>query len=99
MNTYSCSDGTRVTQSQIDSRVRKAKGEVIKSQFDQYGYNFCEECGHNGSGTRLDCSHDYSVGKSKSEGKTEQSWNIKNIIIRCRKCHQEKDGLGLKLKL
>lgn len=68
-------------------RLKKA----LEKQFDNYGYNFCEDCGHNGSGTRLDCSHDISVKKAKEEGKTEQCWNVGNIVIRCRICHQIKD--------
>lgn len=72
MNTYRCSSGERVTQSQIDSRVRKAKAKALELQHNEHSYNFCEECGRNGNGTRLDCSHDYSVGQSKKDGKTEQ---------------------------
>lgn len=96
MNTYYCSDGEKVTQIQIDYRVKKAKSEVLEKQRQEHDYNFCEDCGKNASGTRLDCSHDYPVGKAKADGKTEQSWNVDNITIRCRKCHQKKDKLDLK---
>lgn len=96
MNTYSTSDGERFTQSQIDAKIRKAKEEALQNQQNNYGYNFCEQCGHNGSGTRLDCSHDISVKRCKEEGRTEQAWNVKNIIIRCRSCHQKHDGLDIR---
>lgn len=96
MNTYRTSSGERVTQSQIDLRTRKAKAQALENQFHEHGYNLCEDCGKNSSGTRLDCSHDYPVGRAKAEGKTEQCWNVKNIIIRCRECHKAKDGLDLK---
>ena len=95
MNTYRCSDGERVKQSVVDYRTSKAKEQVLQNQLYEYGYNFCEECGHNGSKFPLDCSHDYSVGQAKKDGKTEQAWNIKNIVIRCRDCHQKHDKLDL----
>ena len=94
-NTYQCSSGERYTQSQVETRIRTAKAKVLENQLDEYGYNFCEQCGRNASGTRLDCSHDISVKRAKEEGKTEQCWNIKNIVIRCRTCHQKHDGLNL----
>lgn len=96
MNTYSTSTGERFTQSQIDRKITEAKAKVLEKQFDEHGYNFCEDCGHNGSGTRLDCSHDISVKRCKEEGRTEQAWNTGNIVIRCRTCHQKLDGLDLR---
>ena len=96
MNTYKTSSGERFTQSQVDARIRKAKAKALENQFNDHGYNFCEECGSNGSNGRLDCSHDYAVKKAKEDGKTEQCWNVKNIVIRCRSCHQKKDGLDLR---
>lgn len=95
-NTYKTSSGERVTQSQIDALIRVAKQKSLQQQLDDHGYNFCEQCGRNGSGTRLDCSHDYPVGKAKADGKTEKCWDVKNIVIRCRGCHQKRDGLDLK---
>lgn len=92
MNTYSASDGTRYTQSQIDRKITQAKAIALEKQFDEHRYNFCEDCGAS-SGTYLDCSHDISVKKAKENGKTEQCWNVGNIVIRCRKCHQEHDKL------
>ena len=92
MNTYSTSDGERFTESQIKAKIREAKAKALQKQIDEYGYNFCEEgqCGKNANGTYLDCSHDYSVGQSKKDGKVEQSWNVKNIVIRCRKLPSKK---------
>lgn len=95
MNTYSTSSGQRVTQSQIDRNITKAKAAVLQNQIDQYGYNFCVDCKRNASGTRLDCSHDISVKEAKECGKAELSWDVENIKIRCRKCHQELDKLNL----
>lgn len=95
MNTYRCSNGERVTQSQIDRKIREAKAEKLRLQFEEYSYNFCEECGSNGNGTRLDNSHDISVKKAKEEGRTEICWKVGNLTVLCRSCHQEKDKLNL----
>lgn len=95
MNTYSTSTGERLTQSQIDANIRKAKAKALENQYDQYGYNFCEQCGKNAVGTYLDCSHDISVKRCKEEGRSEQAWNVKNIVIRCRTCHQKHDKLNV----
>ena len=96
MNTYSTSTGERFSQSQIERRITDAKAKALQNQIDEFGYNFCEQCGKNGSSTRLDCSHEISVKRAKEEGKTEQCWNVKNIVIRCRGCHQKHDKLDSK---
>lgn len=97
MNHYFTSEGERVSQSTVDYRIKKAKAEALKNQHDEHGYNFCESCGVNANHSgKLDCSHDISVKKAKESGKTEQCWNVGNITILCRKCHQNKDGLDLK---
>lgn len=92
MNTYQCSDGSRLKQSVIDRLITKAKKQKVESQFDDHGYNFCEECGIS-SGTYLDCSHNVSVKKAKEQGKTELCFDVNNITMLCRKCHQIKDKL------
>lgn len=95
MNTYQTSSGERFSQSQIERKITEAKAKTLEKQIDDFGYNFCEQCGKNASGTRLDCSHDISVKRAKEEGRTEECWNVKNIIIRCRSCHQKHDKLDL----
>ncbi|MDI6034011.1 HNH endonuclease signature motif containing protein [Flavobacterium sp. LB2P84] len=93
-NTYRTSSGEKFTTAQVESRMRIAKATALEKQFDAHDYNFCEECGRNASNTRLDCSHDISVKKAKENGQTEQCWNVGNITILCRECHQEKDKLN-----
>jgi len=93
MNTYSTDNGERFTTSQIESKVRKAKEEKINGFIDEHGYVFCEECGVNSSNTRIDCSHDISVKKAKETGQSQQCYNVKNITLLCRRCHQLKDKL------
>ena len=90
MNSYRTSDGSRLKQSVIDSLILKAKEQKLKEQFNNDGYNHCEDCGIS-SGTYLDCSHDISVKKAKETGRTELAFDVDNITIRCRKCHQKHD--------
>lgn len=99
MNTYSTSTGERVRQSVIDDRIRKAKISVLHEQIMDVGHNYCENCHSNGSGSRLDCSHNVSIKKAKESGRTELCWDENNIEILCRTCHQKKDKLNLKFNL
>lgn len=94
-NKYSCSSGEKFTTAQIEAKIRIAKAAALEKQHDEFDYNFCEQCGRNASGTRLDCSHDISVKKAKENGQSEQCWNVGNITILCRECHQIKDGLNI----
>lgn len=97
MNTYQTSCGTRLKKSVIDSLIRKAKAAKLRQQFEQYGYNFCEHKKKDGSvclrsgGVRLDCSHDISVNEAQNSGRVELAFDVDNITIRCRECHQEYD--------
>ncbi len=90
MNYYKTSKGQRVGKSTIDGRVRSAKKQKLDKMYNNYGYYFCEDCKAS-AGVYLDCSHDISVDKCQKEGKTELAWDIDNITIRCRKCHQKHD--------
>lgn len=98
MNTYKTSTGERVTQSEIDAKTKEAKRKALQKQFDENGYNFCEDCKRNINGNRLDCSHEIPMDKAKKNGQTEKCWDVNNIIIRCRSCHEKKDGLNLQFK-
>lgn len=94
MNTYKCSDGTRVTQDQINRYMRKAKKEMIEAQKLIFGYNFCETCERNDC-KPLDCSHTISVDKAKKMGRTELCWGAFSMILEGRCCHKKRDGLNL----
>ena len=94
MNTYSDSTGVRKPKSLIDRKIREAKEKVLENQKDEYGFNFCVECKVS-SGVRLDCSHDKSVNDCQNDGTVELAWSEDNIKIRCRPCHQIRDGLNL----
>lgn len=93
MNTYSCSNGTRVKQSTIDRNIKIAKGNALEKQLEDFDHNFCYDCGKNAIATYLDCSHEISVKEAKESGRTELCWDINNIRIRCRNCHQIHDKL------
>lgn len=90
MNSYSCSDGTRLKQSVIERLIKKAKASKVQQQFEDDGYNHCEVCGAS-NGTYIDCSHDISVKECKESGRTELSFDVNNITMRCRLCHQKHD--------
>lgn len=95
MNRYRCSDGTMVNKSIVDRRVRIAKEKKIAEFLEQHGYLFCEDCCKNDC-KPIDCSHDIPVSECQKTGRVELAWDINNITLRGRKCHQQKDGLNLK---
>jgi len=95
MNTYQCSDGTRVKQSLVERKIRTAKEMKLQQMRFEQGFVACEDCGANEQTGPLDCSHEISVKEAKESGKTELCWTLSNIKIRCRKCHQELDKLNL----
>lgn len=97
-NTYSTSKGERLTTSQIDSKIRKAKALKLEIQFVEHRYNFCEKCGKNGSNTYLDVSHTVSVKKAKEDGNAELAYDLDNLRILCRDCHSKHDKLNLQWK-
>jgi len=99
MNSYKTSTGERIAKSEIDRRVRLAKKQAIANQILEFGYNFCSnpDCKNPNQGP-FDCSHTKSVDECQKEGKSELAWDVKNIQILCRTCHQAHDGLNLKFK-
>lgn len=90
-NTYQTSDGQRFKKSIIDQKIKQAKARKLEEMMDDYGYHFCEECKTNQG--RLDCSHTISVKQAQEEGQSELAWDVENIKIRCRSCHQKLDLL------
>lgn len=95
MGTYRCSDGTRISQSTLDYRIRKAKAKKLKHAIEKYGYIFCEKCKRNDC-KPVDCSHIVSVQNCKDNGTTEKAYDVENLQLLGRKCHQQYDGSGLK---
>lgn len=96
MNHYSNSTGERIAKSVIDRRVTEAKRQKVERMIDEHGYVFCEECGRNSScGMPLDCSHNISVDECQKTGRAELAYDVGNIKIRCRRCHQKYDHTKL----
>jgi hypothetical protein len=94
-NSFTCSDGTKITKQLIETRVKQAKKMVLQVQFDEYGYNFCEECKINASNMiPLDCSHTISVDECQKSRRAELAFDESNIRILCRNCHQKHDKLA-----
>lgn len=92
MTTYSKSNGERITQIELDKRIREAKQIKKDEFFDQWGYYFCETC-KSSNKSRYDMSHDVSVQECKMSGKTELAYDVDNLKIRCRECHNKYDKL------
>jgi hypothetical protein len=90
MNTYGCSDGTRLTTSQIDRLVSKAKRDLDEMVLEEYGYLFCVDCKR--SDRPLDKSHTISVKYAKETGRSELAFDLDNLKHRCRKCHDILDA-------
>ena len=97
-NSYRLSNGDRITKSQIDARVKKAKAIVLDNQMKDYGFNFCEVC-QRSSGVRLSCSHIVSTKTCQEIGNSELAYDVENVEILCLKCHSRRDLLDLRFEL
>lgn len=94
-NHYRTSSGERISKKQIDINVRKAKFKKLNSFMDEHGYIFCEECNRSDK-PPYDCSHNISVYECQKTGRSELAWDVDNITLLCRSCHQSKDKLDIK---
>jgi len=92
--TYKDSFGNRYTTDQIEWRIKRAALEKLDLQFIEHGYNFCVRCQRNDC-KPIDVSHTISRKKAKEDGCVEVLWDLDNLEILGRKCHQEKDGLNI----
>ena len=90
MGTYRCSNGERITQQQLDRRIKKAKAKKMQLFLEKNGYLYCEECKRNDC-QPVDNSHDISVKECKESGRAELAYDVDNITLRGRKCHARKD--------
>ena len=91
MNHFYTSSEDRVAKSVIDSRVRKAKTNVLSAQYWEFGFNFCVDCLRS-SGVYLDCSHTVSVDEAQKTRRSELAWDENNVKVRCRECHINHDN-------
>lgn len=95
MNHFTTSNGNRLSKAQIDRKIRKAKAVKLEAQLAEYGYNFCTKCLNNDC-KPLDCAHIESVDSCQKNGYCEKAWDVGNIEIVGRACHQKLDGLDLR---
>lgn len=95
INRVRCSDGTKISKSTQNYRMRLAKFDKVWKMKNEHSYVFCEECLRS-SGVRLDCSHNVSVKECNETGRAELAYDVNNIKIRCRECHEKHDKLNLK---
>lgn len=90
MSTYKMSNGGRVEKAVLDRRVVRAKKRKLAEFHEINGYYFCEDCGKNDC-KPIDCSHDISVKECQESGRSELAWDINNITLRGRRCHNKHD--------
>ena len=81
-NTYSDTNGTRYNTSQIDRKIKEAKQQKLNDS----EYPHCETCKRS-TGVRIDMSHLVSVKWAKENSCCELAWDVNNIILECRDCH------------
>jgi len=93
-NNVRCSNGVRIRRITADGKIREVKAEKIRLFREQHGYIFCEDCKRSG-GMYFDCSHIIPVKECYESGRAELAWDVKNIKILCRECHQKKDKLNI----
>lgn len=79
----------------MDRKIRSAKEKKIANFIDDNGFIYCEDCKLSGHVSIIDCSHDISVEKCKQIRQVEIAWDIDNIKLRCRKCHEKHDKLNI----
>lgn len=91
MARYKTSNGTYIEKKTIDRLVNEAKKYKIDIFIEEHDYIFCEDCKVNASDTYIDCSHDESVDSCQKNGYAEKAWDVDNITMRCRKCHNIHD--------
>lgn len=90
MGTFKTSLGERIPKGKIDRNIRYAKAEKILQFKNHHGRCYCEVCGSNQG--PIDCSHDVSVNEAQNSGRTELTWDVNNITLRCRECHRKHDN-------
>lgn len=95
MNKYTLSNGLKIEKAQIDRNIRKAKEQKLAQHFEEYNTFVCTKCFRNDC-VPIDCSHIESTDSCQKNGHTEKAWDLDNLQIIGRRCHQKHDKLNLK---
>lgn len=90
-NKITTSTGEIMSRAEFDNRIKRAKAKRIQINLDKYGYIVCEDCKRNDC-KPIDCSHDKSVKECIEQGVAELAYDVENITMRGRKCHNIHDG-------
>jgi hypothetical protein len=89
-NKITTSTGEVMSRAEFDNRIRKAKAKKLQEALNKYGYIVCEDCKRNDC-KPIDCSHDKSVKACIEDGVPELAYEVENITMRGRKCHNLHD--------
>ena len=92
MTRYKLSDGTYINKSVLDARISQAKVEKLRHHLDKYDYYFCTTCKQNDC-KPIDVAHIKSVNDCQKDGCAEMAYNLDNLVIEGRKCHEKRDKL------
>lgn len=90
INSYSCSNGTRVSKAVLDRNVRKAKEIKTRNYKNDHGFISCEFTGQS-SGTYFDIMHIISVNEAQNSGRSELCWDQRNLRFGTREIHKNHD--------
>lgn len=85
MNMYYCSDGSRISEATIKSRLSKAYREKYWQ-----GHPMCEGCGERA----IETSHIIGKARCKELRKTELIWDHGNMMPSCRSCHMKWEAIN-----
>lgn len=82
--TYQCSDGSRISQSMLESRIRKTKDDfklIVEQREEGYA------CDSLPGELACDRSHIISVDRCKKIGKAELAYDINNLVAHSARAH------------
>lgn len=94
MSRYKLSSGVFISKSVIDNKIRKAKELKLAEHFDEYGRYVCTKCFRNDC-LPIDVSHIESVDSCQKNGYAEKAYDLNNMQIIGRKCHNKHDKLWI----
>lgn len=94
MARYPLSNGLYIEKSTLDFRISQAKEEKLAKHMEIYGYYFCTTC-RNNECKPIDVAHILSVDWCQKNGQSELAYDLNNMVIEGRECHQKRDKLNL----
>lgn len=84
-NTYPCSDGSRITQEELNMRIRAAKARKGKKRgCEAYGPAYSLD-----DHGPIDNDHTISCDRCKEIGKSELAYDVRNMVHNSRVSHME----------